>query len=255
MILNAFTNVFTESDGSYGPDGLWRISHPNVVFAKLRDICAQEGYSYNWLPISVSFTPDGRAVYVGSMQVFETSGSQSIIVPGIATGVKSDIDVSGVATSAFVNACLRGLGMAEFAYALPKRPSTVDTAPTRPVPPPPASPSYQSGQAAPQNPRYARATTTNGGTRSFTPRTWDGTAEVKSGFYAGKKYSQLPIEVLQKWANNADPNRNAVAELNRRQQVGGAIPSVDAGFQGQNLAPEDHYSHLTWEDVDSYPSD
>lgn len=249
MILDSFLNVFTEADGSHSPaDGLWRISHPNVVFAKLREICTANGWSFEWEVDHVNFHPvDGRTIVVGSLTVFDVANrTYSVTVPGTATGQTIDNDVAGVTTSAFVNACLRGLCMAEFAYALPKgaitqAPPVQHQAPPAPMP---MQPSYQGGMAPPNppnRPQYQQRPQ-SGGYGGGAPRRsfeWDGELTIKSGNYAGTKYKDMPIEMLQKWTSGADPNKSAVKELERRMKSGGGVPSVNAGFQGNGYAGQD----------------
>lgn len=169
---------------------------------------------YRWEAVTAGFSPDGKPFFVGNLSV-EFNGVP-MTVPGSAD-LQPGFGVSGAATVAFKNACLRGLGMGEALYK--NKPAPVE--PSR---------SYTTTDTR----REYDKTRNNSGNSSHN-RAWDGKAKVKSGQWAGTDYCDLPDDVIDKWAGNGVTT--AVMEQNRRRGSSSSSGPSNAAVETVRRAP------------------
>ncbi len=218
MNLENFVNLFTEEDFIKDSSGLSVLKDKTLIFSKLREISP---LGYEWEITEVG--PDTSYVVI---KLTLRDGEDTITVPGAADQPPSaNLGVSGLATLALTNAVLRNLGMAEFLY---KDERTADERYTQPVPqqtaPAPAQASGGDGGGYTRFPARGsfRAPGPNGSNGSSGGRStngngygpWTGETKVKSGKWMGTMYKDLPMEVVQQWAERG--MEVAAKELARR---------------------------------------
>lgn len=241
MDLHSLVDAIPAESFIEGPDGLSR-TEISTVHDKMRELFPN---GYSWNVKQAGRHANGIAFFVGELTIMLPNGVHTVV--GTAEGRSPNMGLSGVATTAFMNACLRGLGMAQSIYNEDKHTEeqevvNLDT----PLPPQP-QPSYQNnGQNRPafQQRQFPGSRPANGGggyrsgasSYSATGNSggnWDGSKVIGgSGPFAGRRYDSIDTPILQKWASGPQPNPNAIKELNRRMAEQGMTPSDPNPFGG-----------------------
>jgi hypothetical protein len=230
MNLSDLKNIFSPEAFVKGEDGLSRIKSVSLFYDMLSLLWETRGIAHHWEYKASGVHPvTGLAYYVGHLTL--SAGESSCTMVGIADGDKNapEIGIAGLASLALGNAMMRGFGMAAFLYeneqSAPQHyenhPPQQQYQPTQPTHQPqqtqqyqPPPQQYQQPQA-PQPRGYRQQPQLNsGGGKPFPP--WDGSLKVKSGDWGGTAYRDIPINILQGWANQSQPNQLAVKELQRR---------------------------------------
>lgn len=185
-ILNSFVNVFTPEE--YPPD-----EDTGRSEVPLEDIYAAVYERVDNFVVNISqmgYRPDGGP-YVGVDITLPIENGNFHTVVGSADAKPQTVGMSGVQTIAIKNAFLRNLRMGEALYqsnTLKEEDNNTETPAEKP-------------QSAPQTQRQGNSR-------------WDGELAPKQGKWAGTKYKDIPVEVLQGWAQAGIST--AVAELERR---------------------------------------
>lgn len=205
MALKDYRDVFTLED--YPPnDGRSEIPTEHVFDAMNEKF--PNGYSFE--PVAAGIASNGDAYFAGKLTVHDNDGSYT--VTGSASG---GIGLAGVATLAFRNAVLRGLGMAHTIYAQNTYENNTEDA-SAPQQDTRRYGNSQGGGSSQGSGSYRGRNSGSGG-GNYGP--WTGTAKVKSGEFEGTAYKDLPQEIIESWAEKG--NNIAGLELERRQKDGG----------------------------------
>jgi hypothetical protein len=185
------------------------------------------------------FYPDGRPYVSYTIAVADPSGGPFFAeVCGYAEARPGqEMSFAGLLTMARRQALLRGLHMGHSMYA---KKVTEETA-SRPLSSPPAAASKPaasggstfSGRGYSPSSGGGRGSYSGGGARkpfADDGSDWTGQAKIKKAGspYEGKAWSELPIEVVQKWASGPNPFKLAQWELARRDREATAADAAVA---------------------------
>jgi hypothetical protein len=208
--ITELMNVFTKAD--YPPDETTHLS--KVPYADIQNNLAHmfpDGYT---VKTTHAGSANGQSWIIVEVTLPMADG-KTFVFPGAAQG---SISMPGLLTTAVTNAFLRHAGMGAGLYEHEEGMEPVfgnaQPLPGNPFGAADQSPNYATAPApAPAPNGYVAAPNTGG---AFPP--WNGEVKIKSGNFAGLKWSQLQYDAIAGMAQKG--NKLAGLELARRQASG-----------------------------------